>query len=117
MPRRKRDKVKFEDLTIGDRVLINLHHGRMEQGIIKAITPIPGGAKYQVDFGQDRTATIRDWQIIEKLGRKRGWHSSVGTYQYLTRRVHARLRRAGSDGALGKFRVYEQCSRIQPRTV
>ena len=65
MPNRK--KLKLNDQTVGDRVLINLHHGRMEEATIKAITPIAGGAKYQVDFGRDETATIREWQIIEKL--------------------------------------------------
>jgi hypothetical protein len=65
MPHRK--KLNLDDLTIGDRVLINLHRGRMEEAIIKAITPIAGGAQYQVDFGHDETATIREWQILEKL--------------------------------------------------
>ena len=41
--------------------------GRCEEAVVKAITPIAGGAKYQVDFGHDETATIREWQIIEKL--------------------------------------------------
>ena len=67
MPHRKKTKLNLEALTIGDRVLINLHHGRMEQAIIKTITPIAGGAKYQVDFGHDETATVREWQILEKL--------------------------------------------------
>ena len=53
MPHRK--TLNPEDLTVGDRALINLHHGRMEAATIKAITPIAVGAKYQVDFGSDET--------------------------------------------------------------
>jgi hypothetical protein len=64
---KKSSEVNLDELTIGDRVLVNLHHRRFEQAIIRAITPIAGGAKYQVDFGQNETATIREWQIVEKL--------------------------------------------------
>lgn len=70
MATRRKPKIDLDGLTIGDRVRVNLHQGRFEDAVIKAITPIAGGAKYQVDFGYDETATVREWQIIEKLGSK-----------------------------------------------
>jgi hypothetical protein len=63
----KKPKIDLDNLTIGDRVRVNLHQNRFEEAVVKAITPIAGGAKYQVDFGHDETATVREWQIIEKL--------------------------------------------------
>ena len=57
----------IDDLTIGDRILVNLHHGRTEEAIIKAITPEAGGKKFQIDFGHEQTALIEEWQVIEKL--------------------------------------------------
>lgn len=43
-------KVNLDDLTIGDRVLVNLHHGPKEEALMKAIIPAIGGKKVQVDF-------------------------------------------------------------------
>jgi len=48
-------------------VLVNLHHDRHEQAIIKSITPTTGGKKFQVDFGNNETALVLDWQIMEKI--------------------------------------------------
>lgn len=39
----------------------------MQEATITAITPVAGGAADQVDLDKDRAATIREWQIIEKL--------------------------------------------------
>jgi hypothetical protein len=68
MPPRQKPKINLDNLTIGDRVLVNLHHGRHEEAIIKSIAPTAGGKKFQVDFGNDETALVLDWQIMEKLG-------------------------------------------------
>ena len=67
MARHKKTNINLDDLTIGDRVLANLHHGRTEEATIKAITPTTNGKKFQVDFGADQTALIEEWQIIKKL--------------------------------------------------
>lgn len=66
MPPRK-PKFNLDDLTIGDRVLVNLHHGRKEEALIKAIIPTTGGKQFHVDFGNDQTALVEDWQVMEKL--------------------------------------------------
>ena len=66
----KTDKIKrtsaWTSSFIGDRVLVNLHHGSKNEALIKAIVPTTGGKKFQVDFGNDQTALIEDWQIMEK---------------------------------------------------
>ena len=67
MAQHKKPKVNADDLTIGDRVLANLRHGRTKESIIKAITPTTNGKQFQVDFGSDQTALIEEWQIIKKL--------------------------------------------------
>jgi Mechanosensitive ion channel, beta-domain len=64
MPARKKPE---RQLSIGDRVKINLHSGRLVDATIKAVVIDPdGGTRYQVDFDQDRTAFIRSWQVVEE---------------------------------------------------
>lgn len=38
-PHQKKPKFNLDDLIIGDHVLVNLHHGRKEEALIKAIIP------------------------------------------------------------------------------
>ena len=66
-PHQKKPKVNLDDLTIGDRVRVNLHHGRKEEALIKAIIPTTGRKKFQMDFGKDQTALVEEWQIMEKV--------------------------------------------------
>ena len=60
MPKRTKSESKknfnLDDLTIGDRIVGNMHHGRTEETTIKAIIPENGGKKFQIDFGNDQTA-------------------------------------------------------------
>jgi hypothetical protein len=51
MTQHEKSKVNLDDLTIGDRVFVNLHHGPNEEALIKAIIPTTGGKRSQVDFG------------------------------------------------------------------
>jgi hypothetical protein len=66
MPKPKKN-FDLSDLTIGDRIFTNLHHGRTEEAVIKAILPDGDSKKFQVDYGHDETALIADWQVVEKL--------------------------------------------------
>jgi len=44
---------------------VNLHNGKVVDAMIRVI--IDGGKKLQVDFGNDETALVQKWQIVEKL--------------------------------------------------
>jgi len=43
---------------VGDKVRVNLHHGRIEEATVKAILAFGSTRKLQVDFGYDQTAVI-----------------------------------------------------------
>ena len=50
MPAKKKPERQFK---VGDRVLVNLHRGRIEEATITAIIERTSGKKLQVDFGKD----------------------------------------------------------------
>lgn len=56
-------KKNDKPVAVGDRVLVNLHHGKFEEGIVKAIITRTDGLHYQVDLGGDRTALAHEPQI------------------------------------------------------
>jgi hypothetical protein len=58
---KKKDKDK--PVAVGDRVQVNLHNGKLEEGIVKAIITRTDGLHYQIDLGGDRTALIHERQI------------------------------------------------------
>jgi hypothetical protein len=51
--------------TVGDKVKVNMHAGKFVDATIKAIIDSTDGVKYQVDFGLDQTALVREWQIVK----------------------------------------------------
>jgi hypothetical protein len=53
--------------TIGDRIRVNLHTGRIVEATIKAVVNRTDGPGLRVDFGKDETALIRSWQVVEKI--------------------------------------------------
>jgi len=55
------------EFNVGDRIRVNLHHGKIEDATIRAVVHAPEGIKYQyqVDFGYEQTALISDWQIVK----------------------------------------------------
>jgi hypothetical protein len=61
MPKKKPEQRQF---SIGDSVKVNLHTGRIVDATIKAVIEKTDGVRLQVDFGQDETALIHDWQIV-----------------------------------------------------
>jgi len=56
-------KKNDKSVAVGDRVKVNLHHGRLEEGIVKAIITHTDGLRYQIDLGGDRTALVHERQI------------------------------------------------------
>ena len=62
MPAKKKPERQFK---VGDRILVNLHRGRIEEATVKAIIEHTSGKKLQVDFGHDQTALIDPWQVVQ----------------------------------------------------
>ena len=56
-------KKNDKSVAVGDRVKVNLHHGRLEEGIVKAIITHTDDLRYQIDLGGDRTALVHERQI------------------------------------------------------
>ena len=54
------------EFKVGDKVRVNLHDGKIEDAIVRAIAEHTDGAKLQVDVvGLDLTALIDTWQVLE----------------------------------------------------
>jgi hypothetical protein len=54
------------DFKVGDKVRVNLHHGKIEDAIVKAIIDQTDGMKLQVDVvGLDITALIDLRQVVQ----------------------------------------------------
>jgi hypothetical protein len=51
---------------IGQPIMVKLSGGRIVEATIKAIVDHTDGQRFQVDFGKDETALIREWQIVKK---------------------------------------------------
>jgi hypothetical protein len=54
-------------VAVGDRVRVNLRHGRLEDGTVKTIVERANSLRYQIDLGGHRTALVHQWQITEKI--------------------------------------------------
>ena len=51
---------------VGNKVRVNLHHGKIEDAVIRAVIQQPDGIKLQVDVvGLDLTALIDTRQVVE----------------------------------------------------
>lgn len=55
--KKKSDKL----ITVRDRVRVNLHHGKLEDGVVTAVVERTDGVRYQIDLGGDRTALVHVW--------------------------------------------------------
>ena len=54
------------EFKVGDKVRVNLHHGKMEDAVIRAVIQDDDGIKLQVDVvGLDLTALIDTRQVVE----------------------------------------------------
>jgi copper(I)-binding protein len=53
------------DFKVGDKIRVNLHHGKIEDAVVRAVVENTDGTKPQVDVGLDLTALIDRWQVVE----------------------------------------------------
>jgi hypothetical protein len=51
--------------AVGDKIKVNLHHGKIEEAVVSAVVQHEDGLKLQVDFGHEQTALIEPRQIVE----------------------------------------------------
>ena len=59
---RKPDDRQFK---VGDKIRVNLHHGKIEDAVVRAVIEHTDGTKLQVDVvGLDLTALIDTWQVV-----------------------------------------------------
>ena len=54
------------DFKVGDKVRVNLHHGKIEDAVVRAVIEHTDGLKLQVDFGHEQTALIEEWQVVKE---------------------------------------------------
>jgi len=53
------------DFKVGDKIRVNLHHGKIEDAVVRAVIEDDDGTKLQVDIvGLDLTALIDTWQVV-----------------------------------------------------
>jgi hypothetical protein len=51
---------------VGDKIRVNLHHGKIEDAVVRAVIQDDDGTKLQVDVvGLDLTALIDTRQVVE----------------------------------------------------
>ena len=64
MPARKQqppqDNCKFQ---VGDRIVVSLSAGRVEEATVKAVIQENNETRLIVDYGYDETATVSLWQV------------------------------------------------------
>jgi hypothetical protein len=53
------------EFKVGDKIRVNLHHGKIEDAVVRAVIEHTDGLKLQVDFGHEQTALIEEWQVVE----------------------------------------------------
>ena len=54
------------EFKVADKIRVNLHLGKIEDAIIRAVIQNSDGFKLQVDFGHEQTALIEEWQVIKE---------------------------------------------------
>jgi hypothetical protein len=52
---------------VGDHFRVSMHGGRIIDAVIKVVNDeYTDGMRYQVDFGKDQTARIRERQVVQE---------------------------------------------------
>ena len=63
VPANKKPEREFK---VGDEIRVNLHHGKIEDAVVRAVIKDDDGIKLQVDIvGLDLTALIDTRQVVE----------------------------------------------------
>ena len=53
------------NFKVGDKIRVNLHHGKIEDAVVRAVIQDDDGTKLQVEVvGLDLTALIDTWQVV-----------------------------------------------------
>jgi len=61
-----KQKPDHRQFKVGDKGRVNLHHGKIEDAVVKAVINETDGVKLQVDVvGLDLTALIDTRQVVE----------------------------------------------------
>ena len=56
---------KNEPYKVGDRIQMSLNN-RMLDAVIRAVIEETSGLRLQVDFGNEQTALIHEWQVVKE---------------------------------------------------
>jgi hypothetical protein len=59
-----KDETHHRQFKVGDKVRVNLHTGKVEEAMVRAVIDGTDGKKLQVDFGNEQTALIHVNQVI-----------------------------------------------------
>ena len=51
--------------NVGDKIRVDLHHGKIEDATIRAVISEEGRIKLQIDFGYEQTALIPVSQVVQ----------------------------------------------------
>ena len=55
------------EFKVGDKIRVNLHHGKIEDAVVRAVIEHTDRLKLQVDFGHEQTALIEEWQVVKEF--------------------------------------------------
>jgi len=44
---------------------VSIHHGKIEDAVIRAVIEDADGLRLQVDFGHEQTSLIHEWQVVK----------------------------------------------------
>jgi molybdopterin-binding protein len=58
-------KEPSRQFKVGDKIRVNLHHGKIEDAVVTAIIYLGATLKLQIDFGNDQTALIDPSQVVD----------------------------------------------------
>jgi hypothetical protein len=53
--------------AVGDKIRVDMHSGKIAEATGRAVhDEYTDGPRFQVDFNKDKTALIREWQVVKK---------------------------------------------------
>ena len=56
---------KPREFHVGDKIRVNLHHGKIEDAVVRAVIQRGSEIKLQIDFGNEQTALIDASEVRE----------------------------------------------------
>jgi transcription antitermination factor NusG len=61
----KKKPENSRQFNVGDKIRVNLHHGKFEDATIRAVISEEDGVELQIDFGYEQTALIPVSQVVQ----------------------------------------------------